>query len=359
LTSSRELSITDPGASSQSSEGPLFVVGMWRSGTSLLYALLNQHPQIELMYEGDLPVLWPMFLGRKSRPDWLTRWNFWNGALERHNIDSTRFPKTVPNLKVAMETVYRNYAGLAMWGCKSPNYYNSMVHLARMFPNAHFIVIWRSVEDICRSSTRAAQQHSWFSRRGMVHRIVLGYREMKLECERLATMGVKLYEVQYEELVSDPPRAMAGICRFLELPYVRGMSSLRDADRSAIFDAPHHAMVKSPEIVSSRQSMEVLAPHLKAKIARYINLWREEYGGRWPVYPLTEAMHSRKASTVERCADRLTYNLLRAYDKMVVMLYCFAPLSVLHTYRRLKRGNSGSATPAIPSAAKSKTFSPL
>jgi hypothetical protein len=32
--------------------GPLFVLGMWRSGTSLLYALLNQHPQIALMYEG-------------------------------------------------------------------------------------------------------------------------------------------------------------------------------------------------------------------------------------------------------------------------------------------------------------------
>ena len=28
------------------SAGPVFVVGMWRSGTSLLYALLNQHPQI-------------------------------------------------------------------------------------------------------------------------------------------------------------------------------------------------------------------------------------------------------------------------------------------------------------------------
>jgi len=31
--------------SAQMSPGPLFVVGMWRSGTSLLYALLNQHKE--------------------------------------------------------------------------------------------------------------------------------------------------------------------------------------------------------------------------------------------------------------------------------------------------------------------------
>ena len=41
--------------------GPLFVVGMWRSGTSLLYALLNQHPQIGLMYESDMLTLAPLF----------------------------------------------------------------------------------------------------------------------------------------------------------------------------------------------------------------------------------------------------------------------------------------------------------
>ena len=46
--------------------GPLFVVGMWRSGTSLFYALLNQHPQIKLMYEDELPLLWPLFLGSRQ-----------------------------------------------------------------------------------------------------------------------------------------------------------------------------------------------------------------------------------------------------------------------------------------------------
>jgi len=32
-------------------KNPVFVVGVFRSGTSLLYSLLNQHPEIGLMYE--------------------------------------------------------------------------------------------------------------------------------------------------------------------------------------------------------------------------------------------------------------------------------------------------------------------
>lgn len=333
--------------SSDSSPGPLFVVGMWRSGTSLLYVLLNQHPQIALMYEGDLPLLWPLFLGGRSKPDWLARWDFWNGALQRHKIEIEHFPRTVSNLKSAMETVYRSYAGLAIWGCKSPNYYDSMERIAKMFPNARFIVIWRSLADICRSTTRAAEQGSWFSRKGMAHRIILGYRQMKLECERLASMGAQVHEIHYEELVADPAQTMMGVCRFLRIPFAPRMCSLRDADHSAIFDHGHHAMVKKEEIVSSQQRPEVLPARLKGKIARYISLWRDEYAGRWPAYPSGGSRCCRKPSLMERCSDHLIYNLLRAYDRSVVFIYCFAPLFLLRNYRALNRHNVGPAKPNL------------
>jgi hypothetical protein len=345
--------------SSNSGPGPLFVVGMWRSGTSLMYALLNQHPQVALMYEGDLPLLWPMFLGGTSKPDWLARWDFWNGALQRHRVEIDRFPRTGPSLKSAMEMVYRDYAGLAVWGCKSPNYYDSMERIAQMFPNARFIVIWRNLEDICRSTKRAAEQGSWFSRRGMTYRTILGYRQMKLGCEYLAGVGTQVHEIHYEELVSDPAKTMAGICRFLQIPFVPGMSSLRDADRSAIFEHGHHAMVKSAEIVPSQERPEVLPPRLRAKISRYRNLWRDEYAGRWPVYPTAEEGYCGKPSLMERCSDRLIYRILRAYDTMVVFIYCFAPLSLLGGYRALKQRNIGPARPVTQTAVKSETVSPL
>src|SRR5580693_1545483 len=71
----------------ESDRSPLFVVGMWRSGTSLLYRLINQHPQICLMYEGALAVLGPLFMWGSPRSKWTEYWYFWSGALRRHAID--------------------------------------------------------------------------------------------------------------------------------------------------------------------------------------------------------------------------------------------------------------------------------
>ncbi len=94
------------GSASALRPGPLFVVGMWRSGTSLLYALLNQHSQISLMYEAELPVLKPLFMLRGGKSDWTKRWNFWNSALDRHQIPADEIPDSVKDLPSAVRAVY-------------------------------------------------------------------------------------------------------------------------------------------------------------------------------------------------------------------------------------------------------------
>src|SRR5258708_2405509 len=119
--------------SDQMSAGPLFVVGMWRSGTSLLYALLNQHPQIGLMYESDLPLLSSLFLLRRRSSWWLNKVDSWNGALTRHKIEPALIPENISDLPVAFSAVAQQYArtkGATAWGCKSPSYYDYMTELA-------------------------------------------------------------------------------------------------------------------------------------------------------------------------------------------------------------------------------------
>jgi sulfotransferase family protein len=316
--------------------GPLFVVGMWRSGTSLLYALLNQHPQIALMYEGDLPLMWPLFLGGKVKSDWLDRWEFWNSALSRHQLQRGKFPAEVAGLSAATEMAYQQYAGDAIWGCKSPSYHDAMEQLARDFPTARFIVIYRNPADICRSIVRAARKASWFSRSGMTLRALLGYAEMKKGADSLAGTG-RVHPLQYEELVREPESVLRGICEFLQIPFDERMVSLENAERSAIYEAEHHAMVKGKQIRPTGPREEVLSPSLKRKIERYTHLWFEKYAGVWPMYREPESATAGNPGGLERLSDFLLYRSYRLFDQAVLLIYCFAPLSWPRAYREMKR----------------------
>lgn len=356
-STAQKFQTTRPGSAlaKNQSSGPLFVVGMWRSGTSLLYALLNQHPDIGLMYEDDLPLLWPLFIGGRAKGDWLARWNFWNSAPDRHKFEAADVPATPLTLKAALEAAYKS-SGTAIWGAKSPNYYDSMTSLAQIFPHARFVIIWRDLRGICGSITRASQEPSWFTRVGMVHRTILGYHAMKVQRDRLLKTGLPLHEIHYENMVSDPKGTMQGICNFLQIRFDPNMCSLRNADRSAVFDHEHHRLVNGSEIVSSQERPDMLSVQVKNKIARYTRLWKDEYAGRWPGYG-ADASDQSKPSPIERLMDRLIYRALRAYDLGIVFLYCYAPMFLLRGYRSSKRRPLPVATRGVREATESETLS--
>jgi len=327
--------------------GPVFVVGMWRSGTSLLYTLLNQHPGIALMYEADLPLLRQLFRNAGSKPDWLERWEFWNSALTRHRIDRQQISNNVPDLRSAAEIVWKQYAGDALCGEKSPNYYDSLQWLSREFPTARFVVIWRDPTDICRSILRAAETgSSFFAKRGITHRALIGTRRLKKECEALVSRGVPLHQLQYEEMIKEPERVLSGICSFLKIPFDPQMASLEGADRSAIYEADHHAGVKSKSIgrKTKKDRDEVLPLPLKNKIDRYVSYWQHEYGGNWPLYPKMPAGERPQPSLLERSWDEALFRTLRMFDRFTALVYCYAPISLLRRYRSAK---SKSRTPEV------------
>jgi len=317
----------------EAERGPLFVVGMWRSGTSLLYRLINQHPEISLMYEGDLAVLRPLFTWPNRKRNWMEYWDFWSGALRRHSIDRATLPSHFPDLKTAIETVHRSYAGSKIWGCKSPNYYDRMDVLHGMFPQARFIIIWRDPADVCRSALRARKiSYSWFNRRGMFHRALFGCRILKAQSEQLRRHGAHVHEVQYEDLVSDPKKAMMDICQFLNLPFDERMTSLKEGDHSAIDPAGQHAKVKSDRIIKNNDEAEVLTGRQKRKVASYIRLWQERCKG-WPKVHQVLDHDSTKPSAGEEIVDWSIYRFWRFSDRLRKWIYCLAPLWLLNGYR--------------------------
>lgn len=323
----------------QESSGPVFLIGMWRSGTSLFYALLNQHPEIALMYEGDLLLLRPMFWVPGAGSRWAARWQFWNQALTRHKIDVDRLATRSSSFRQNLERAYRETArrkGARIWGEKSPNYYHSLGRLARDFPDARFIVIWRDPAAICGSVLKAAKgPSSWFNRKGMIIRTLLGYKVLKTECDRLVSRGIQLHQVQYESLVKDPTKTMTDVCSFLDVPFVSAMASLQTADRSAIYKGEHHSLVKGKDIIESRagERDDALSRGMGKKIDRYVALWRAESDGMWPQVPATEYAKAAKPTLLERLLDSCAYHDFRAFDFVVSIVYSFAPLPLLRVWR--------------------------
>jgi len=331
--------------SPEQGHGPVFVVGMWRSGTSLFYALLNQHPQVKLMYEDELPLLWPLFLGGRAKRDWAERWEFWNQGPSRHKLNVQDLPQDVSSLRQACEAAWALYApGMEIRGGKSPSYFDCLPRIADEFPNAKFLVLWRDPADVCRSVVRA-KNDSFFAKRGMVLRALLGCRDLKAGYDNLVERGAQVYPVQYEDLVENPAAVMQGVCSFLEIKFHPRMASLRGADRSAIYAGEHHERVNSEKIATSKNKPEVLSEDIRHKVAYYIAHWKRESNGAWPRYPESVGpLRHRKTFFFERVVDRILYRSLRAFDGTVAMIYSYFPVSILQKYRASK----SLSVPAMP-----------
>lgn len=318
---------------------PIFVAGVWRSGTTLLYTLLNQHPDIRLFYEGDLPVLWPMFWVPWSRKEWVEKWEYWNAGVSRHDLDPLRLTAPVKSLADAAELVGREYCrqkGATVWGCKSPSYYNQLVSLARQFPKARFIVIWRDPDEICRSVIRAAASGLWFSRPGMTHKALLASETLKKQCERLQSMGANLHQIYYRDLVDDTSNTMHSICEFLSLPFNPAVTVLNQADRSAVFEGAHHSLARSNQIVSRKEPKGALPSELASKILRYKAHWKAKFGDDWILSRRFSAIGETKPGIWERASDQVLYIALRLWDSGPRMVFSVLPTSVWQAYRSLK-----------------------
>jgi hypothetical protein len=324
--------------------GPLFVVGTWRSGTSLLYSLLNKHPQVALMYEGDLLILKPLFWIPLVKKQWAIRWQFWNAAPERHGLNRAKLTQKTHGLYEIAEEIFREYAqkkGALVWGDKSPNYFDSLHRCARAYPDARFIIIWRDPAAICRSvinakAVLAGEEPSYFDRPGMLHRTLMSCEVLRKQCEWLLEHGFRVHQLHYEHLVASPDREMRRICRFLDIPYLNSIACLNGADQRAIYDAGHHLLLRTGRIARHRPDATALPADLQKKIAAFLSRWRSASAKEWP------AVCSAKQSWLSgsswlRAWDISIYKFLRAFDHVIIVAYCFAPIFLLKQFRDLKR----------------------
>ena len=306
----------------------LFVVGIWRSGTSLVHALLNRHPQVALMYEAEPLVLWPRPVAARN---WPRRLEFYNQTFTRHNLIPESFTATTAGPEGAM-ALYREYArprhGAAIIGEKAPSYHTRLLMLGKLFPNARFLIIWRDPLECCRSALRAAQGNRFFAQRGMTQRMLLEAETFARGVEWLLNEKRKVCEVLYDELVENPAREMRRVCEFLNIPFEPAMLDLKSADVSNVPSGEHHAGVRSGVIGKAASAGEILPPALVAKGHRYAKLWREKYSRLGFARVFTEKPEINPPGVVEQMVDRLVRLFWRSVDGAKLVIFRRIPLSL-------------------------------
>jgi hypothetical protein len=237
---------------------PIFVIGIGRSGTTLLRLMLHHHPRIAIPYEsefltrhyeavekyGDLrddANLAALVDAMLAEPALLR----WDHTFDRSAILANLEERTVAGVSHAIYSQYAAAKGKGRWGDKSD--YLDQIHLLNeMFPRSQFIHIIRDGRDVAASVMKlswgpndiisAAQwwnDHLWVARR-------VG-----------AVLGKERYlEIRYENLVEEPERELRRCCAFLHEEYSPEMLAYHlDSDAAIPPErrAQHHGYNAPPD----------------------------------------------------------------------------------------------------------------
>jgi hypothetical protein len=316
-------------------KNPVFVVGVLRSGTSLLYSLLNQHPQMAFMYECDAWNFPELLSGARFKGNWLKRLEFYNQALSRHRLTYGNSLRGLEDIRTPGD-LYRVFGAgkdAALWGEKSPFYCSRLQQLARRHPGSPFILIWRDPVEIYRSVQLAGRSTRFFRRPGMLSRLIVYQEKMHKQAMALERAGARVHHVTYADLIDKTPEVCRGICEFLQVPFDPQMLNLEQADLSAVYYATQHNHLRGGVIQRRQISDEFLEEKTVRKLERFRNRWSRMNGGRYgEIKPSAKAP---EPSFLERSYHQIPGRLLCVWDDTKRVLFEFLPLAWLRTYREL------------------------
>jgi hypothetical protein len=220
-------------------EGPLFIVGISRSGTKLLRDLLNNHSRIS-MPEIESKFI-PLFYRRFGQWDetrfreqfelffkYFARAQFYEMMKDKGitiDIDTWREQVERWTFGGVIEALFKMLARgesekKTIWGDKTPSYLLSIPLLKTLFPRAKFIHIIRDVRDICISARKAWKRNIYFTAQR--------WSDYINRCRKDAASHAAgdYIEITYEELTADPGAVLEQLCGFLGIHYEHHMPVL-------------------------------------------------------------------------------------------------------------------------------------
>ncbi len=314
---------------------PIFAVGVFRSGTSLLCSILNQHPQLALMFECDVWNFPRPLLGARFRRNWAERIEFYNEALSRHRLVKDDDFSSLKKI-CAPSDLYRAFGaikGATAYGEKSPFYCDRLVQLHQHYPDATFIIVWRNPAEVYRSVLKAGQTSRFFGKPGMLSRLIYHQEQLIRQTAKIDLAGARVFRVDYADIVDQTEKTCRDLCAFLNVPYDARMLELNTADLSTIYKAPHHAYLRRGIIERQKYERELVSPSVVKKLERYRHRW-ERLQADWLKLP-PQAVQD-EPPPAEQAYHFVMGKLLTFYDSLVRAGFEFFPLAWLRIYRLLK-----------------------
>ncbi|GAB4532299.1 MAG: sulfotransferase [Anaerolineales bacterium] len=206
---------------------PFFIIGVHRSGTTLLRFMLSSHPRLYIPPESDFI---PRFFRKAPQGELslaqvrryleiiFTRYRFveeWQGTPPAPQDFYAQMESRTPAR--FLDHLYGLYAaqnGALRWGDKTPIYASYLPVLHAIFPQAQFIHIIRDPFDaslslLDRYAVREFHIDVYYAARNWVRRI----RQVQAAARHLP--AGQYLEIRYEALVQQPQETLQNVCAFL------------------------------------------------------------------------------------------------------------------------------------------------
>lgn len=204
-----------------------FVIGCPRSGTTLLRAMLDSHPELATppeayfvvpalrqaaRYTGPSGVDVESLLGYLETVPSFRKWALEAAAIARLRAEA---PATVPDTLRLLYAEYARQRGKTRYADKTPQHVLHVDLLVDAFTEARFVHLVRDGRDVVPSLLEMPVFPSRFPAAALYWRTrVLAGRRAG---ERLGPQ--RYHELRYEDLVAEPEAELRRLCRFLGLRY--------------------------------------------------------------------------------------------------------------------------------------------
>ncbi|MGZ8695539.1 MAG: sulfotransferase family protein [Gaiellaceae bacterium] len=238
---------------------PVLVIGVRRSGTTLLRVMLDRHSELAVPDEsyfvpqlahrhGDRPDP-EAFLEDLRRLPTLRDWGVAPEAVAAKLRPGLTFGEAIG----AVYEVYASERGKARWGDKTPMYMQYLGLLERLWPDARFVHLVRDGRDAALSflgMPAGIVTRTWAHPTDAAGFACQWATEVRAAQALGRRSGHRYLELRYEELVRDPEAALRRICDHVGLGYEGGM--LDYAGNVDVSAKPHQQRLRQPPTVGVR-----------------------------------------------------------------------------------------------------------